>query len=225
MSTVDRVTDLVHLLERDILSGKLAPGHRLPSERELSIEHGVSRSVVREALGHLESLGLLSRVHGSGTRVERPDGRQATAGYQRFLQLAELRPQDLGEVRLPLETAIAALAAERRADEHLARLEKTQAALGNPRGSLESHAKADLEFHATVAAATGNPLFQLILEPIQQLLIESRRRTLGRYGAELAHEHHARILAAVRDRDSKAAADAMRFHIEANLKHLREVGR
>src|SRR5262245_24765393 len=150
MSTVDRVTDLAHLLERDILSGKLAPGHRLPSERELSIEHGVSRSVVREALGHLESLGLLSRVHGSGTRVEMPDGRQATAGYQRFLQLADLRPQDLGEVRLPLETAIAALAAERRSEEHLAQLEKTQVVLSNPRGSLEAHAKADLEFHTTL---------------------------------------------------------------------------
>ncbi len=224
MASLDRVTDLVHRLEGDILSGKLAPGHRLPSERELSLEHGVSRSVVREALGRLESLGLLSRVHGSGTRVETPDGRQATAGYQRFLQLADLRPQDLGEVRLPLETAIAALAAERRTEKHLARLEKTQAALGNPRGTLESHAKADLEFHTTLAAATGNPLFQLILEPIQQLLIESRRRTLGQYGAELAHEHHAKILAAVQKRDAAAAAEAMRFHIEANLQHLREVG-
>jgi DNA-binding FadR family transcriptional regulator len=166
----------------------------------------------------------LSRVHGSGTRVETPDGRQATAGYQRFLQLADLRPQDLGEVRLPLETAIAALAAQRRTEEHLARLEKTQAALGNPRGSLEAHAKADLEFHTTLAEASGNPLFQLILRPIQQLLIESRRRTLGRYGAELAHEHHATILAAVRKGDPAAAANAMRSHIEANLQHLSQVG-
>jgi GntR family transcriptional repressor for pyruvate dehydrogenase complex len=221
--SVDRVTHLVRQLEGDILSGKLPAGRRLPSERDLSSEHGVSRSVVREALGHLESLGLLSRMHGSGTRVETPNGRQATVGYQRFLQLADLRPRDLGEVRLPLETAIAALAAARRTDEHLARLEKAQAALANRRGSLESHAKADLEFHATLAAATGNPLFQLILEPIQQLLIESRRRTLGRYGAELAHQHHERIFDAVRSADSEAAEESMRRHIQANLEHLREV--
>jgi DNA-binding FadR family transcriptional regulator len=139
------------------------------------------------------------------------------------LQLADLRLQDLGEVRLPLETTIASLAAKRRTEEHLARLEKTQRALGNPRGSLDSHAKADLEFHAMLAAATGNPLLQLILEPIQQLLIESRRRTLGRYGAELAHRHHAKILAAVRLGDSDEAAQAMREHIEANLQHLRDI--
>ena len=57
---------------------------------------------------------------------------------------------------------------------------------------------------------------------IQQLLIESRRRTLGRYGSEIAHQHHARILAAVEARDAEAAAEAMRRHIETNFEHLHE---
>jgi DNA-binding GntR family transcriptional regulator len=55
-------------------------------------------------------------------------------------------------------------------------------------------------------------------------LIESRRRTLGKYGAALAYEHHARILDAVRAQDAPAASHAMRFHLEANLQHLAEVG-
>ena len=90
------------------------------------------------------------------------------------------------------------------------------------RASLEAHVKADLEFHALLAEATGNPLFGIVLTPIQELLIESRRRTVGRHGAALAHEHHARILDAVRAGDPAAAAEAMRMHLEANYRHLSE---
>jgi DNA-binding GntR family transcriptional regulator len=59
-----------------------------------------------------------------------------------------------------------------------------------------------------------------VLSPIQELLIESRRQTLGRHGAKLAHEHHARILAAVRAGDAERASLSMREHIEANFQHL-----
>jgi DNA-binding FadR family transcriptional regulator len=222
MSSADRVTQVVERLERAILSGELAPGDQLPSERRICAEMGVSRSVVREALGRLASLGLVRSVHGSGTRVEAPDGRQVSMGYQRLLRRADVRLEHLSGVRLPLEVAIAAQAAEHRGEADLARLEKAQRALANPRASLEAHVKADLEFHAALAEATGNPLFAVVLAPIQELLIESRRRTLGRHGAELAHAHHARILAAVAAGDAAAAGRAMREHLEVNLQHLAE---
>jgi GntR family transcriptional repressor for pyruvate dehydrogenase complex len=221
MSRTDHVTQLADWLEQAILSGEFRPGDLLPSERDISTQRGVSRSVVREALGRLASLGLVRSVHGSGTRVEAPSSRQVTVGYQRLLARPDFRLEDLAAVRLPLETAIAALAAERRTDDDLARMERAQKVLGNPRRSLEAHAEADLEFHAALADATRNPLFQVVLAPIQQLLIASRRRTLGRYGSDIAHRHHEKILAAVRDRDRDGAARAMREHIEANFEHLR----
>lgn len=224
MPRVDQVTRIAAELERAILAGELQPGDSLPAEREISARQGVSRSVVREALGRLTSLGLVKSVHGSGTRVAAPNSRQVTVGYERLLSQPQVRLADLAAVRLPLETAIAALAAERRTDKHLEQLEKTQAALGDEGKSLEAHARADLKFHATLADATGNPLFQTVLAPIQKLLIESRRRTLGRYGSLLAHAHHARILEAIRRQDSAAAAAAMREHIEANFRHLNETG-
>jgi DNA-binding FadR family transcriptional regulator len=224
MSRMDQVSRLADQLERAILSGELAPGDRLPSERELSEREGVSRSVVREALGRLASLGLVKSAHGSGTRVQAPTSRQVTLGYQRLLSRPDFRLEDLAEVRLPLETAIAALAAVKRTEQHLARLEETQHILGHPRGTLAAQVQADMDFHATLAEATGNPLFQTVLAPIQQLLIESRQRTLGCYGAALAHQHHARILAAVQRRDAAAASQAMREHLEANFQHLRQVG-
>lgn len=220
MSHIDRVTTLADQLERAILSGELAPGDPLPSEREISAQMGVSRSVVREAIKRLASLGLVRSVHGSGTRVEAPNSRQVTVGYQRLLTRADFRLQDLAAVRLPLETSIASLAATRRTEADLALLEKTQKVLGNLRRSLEAHVQADLDFHAALANATGNPLFQVVLTPIQELLMESRRRTLGRYGAEIAYQHHAKILDAVRAGDADAAAEAMRLHIQANFQHL-----
>jgi GntR family transcriptional repressor for pyruvate dehydrogenase complex len=222
MSRTDNVTQLADWLEQAILSGTFKPGDLLPSERDISTQRGVSRSVVREALGRLASLGLVRSVHGSGTRVEAPSSRQVTVGYQRLLARPDFCLEDLAAVRLPLETAIAALAAHRRTAADLARLEKAQKVLGNARRSLEAHARADLDFHLALADATGNPLFQVVLEPIQELLIASRRRTLGRYGAEIAHRHHEKILAAVRAGDADAASRAMREHIEANFQHLHE---
>jgi DNA-binding FadR family transcriptional regulator len=220
MLRTDRVSQVVSRFEEAILSGQLAPGDQIPSEREISAEMGVSRSVVREALNRLASLGLVRSVHGSGTLVEVPNSRQVTVGYQRLLSRPDFHLHDLAAVRLPLETTIVALAAAQRTEAHLAGLEKTQKVLGNPRRSLEAHIKADLDFHATLAEATGNPLFQVVLAPIQQLLIESRRRTLGHYGSEIAFRHHASILEAVRAGDAAGAVRAMREHIETNFQHL-----
>lgn len=222
MSRVDRVSEVVQALEDKIFQGGLAPGDPLPSERDISAQMGVSRTVVREAIGRLASLGLVRSVHGSGTRVEAPTGRQISVGFERLLRWSECRLEDLAAVRLPLETAIAASAANHRSEAHLALLDETQRTLGDPDQSLKAHVKADLEFHAILAEATGNPIFQMVLSPIQELLIESRRQTLGKHGSELAHDHHARILAAVRQGDPDLASEEMRRHIQTNFQHLHE---
>jgi D-glycero-D-manno-heptose 1,7-bisphosphate phosphatase len=216
----DRVSELVAHFEARILAGELAPGDLLPSERAISDERGVGRSTVREAISRLASLGLVRSVHGSGTRVEAPSARPITQTYERLLRRGELDLSQLAQVRLPLETTIAALAAQNRDDPHLARMAETQAALADEGATLEAHVEADLTFHAVLAEASGNPLFGLVLSPIQELLIASRRRTLGLHGARLAHEHHALILDAVTRRDPAAAAEAMRRHLEANRSHL-----
>lgn len=222
MSRVDRVSEVVQSLEDKIFGGGLNPGDPLPSEREISTQLGVSRTVVREAIGRLASLGLVRSIQGSGTRVAAPNSRQISIGYQRLLRWSDCRLEDLAAVRLPLETSIAALAATHRTAAQLVQLEETQQTLGNPAKSLKAHVKADLDFHAILAEATGNAMFHLVLAPIQELLIESRRQTLGRHGAAIAHRHHAAILAAVAAGDPQLASQAMREHIEANFQHLRE---
>ncbi|MFN4260643.1 MAG: FadR/GntR family transcriptional regulator [Gemmataceae bacterium] len=219
-SHLDRVSQVAHWLEQAILSGEWTTGQQLPSERDISARLGVSRSVVREALGRLSSLGLVRSVHGSGTRVETPTSRPITLGFERLLRRGDLRLAHLSAIRLPLETAIAELAARHRSEEHLRAMAATQAILDNPHEELETYIEADIRFHALLADATGNPLFQIVLGPIQVLLRESRRHTLSLYGAQLAHDHHGQILAAVRAGDAAAAAQAMRLHLEANSQHV-----
>jgi DNA-binding FadR family transcriptional regulator len=220
MARADRVSEVAQYIEGAILSGKWVPGDLLPSEREISAEIGVSRSVVREAIGRLSGLGLVRSIHGAGTRVEAPNDKPIAAGYRRLLRQGEVRLSDLAAVRLPLETTIARFAAQHRTDEHLQRMGRTQDILANARAGLEAHVQADLEFHAILAEASGNPLFGMVLAPIQELLIESRRRTLGKHGAALAHGHHAAILEAVAARDADGADSAMRDHLQVNFEHL-----
>jgi DNA-binding FadR family transcriptional regulator len=224
-SVEQRVSEITRHIERSIVSGERVVGDFLPAERVLCEQLGVSRSVVREALGRLSSLGLVESRHGSGTRVASPSGRDISVGYERLMRSSDAPLEDLAVVRLPLETTIAALAATNRSDAHLARLQATQRALGNPRKSLAAHVKADSQFHAILAEATGNRFLPLVLSPIHDLLIESRLKTLGRYGAALACAHHARILEAVRDRDPGEAALAMREHLTVNSRHLQELSR
>lgn len=218
----DRVTDVVERLEHLILSQQLAPGDRLPAERELCSQLNVSRSVVREAIGRLQSLGRLVSQHGSGTRVAVPSGQQVSSGYAWLLKHEAVRLEDLGAVRLPLETVIVEQAALHRTSEQLEELARTQTILGDKSQSLTAQIAADVRFHEVLAEATGNPIFRLILAPIQKLLIESRRRTLKQFGANVAYEHHADILKAVADQKPEKAVAAMQKHLRVNLKHLQD---
>ncbi|MBS0261010.1 MAG: FadR family transcriptional regulator [Planctomycetes bacterium] len=224
MKTVQqRVADVTAIIERQILSGELSVGAYLPAERTLSEQLGVSRSVVREALGRLAGVGLVESRQGSGTRVARPSGREISDGYERLMRRSAAPLEDLAVVRLPLETTMAALAASCRTDDHLTRLEDTQKILGNPRRSLAAHVKADVAFHSILAEATGNHFLPLMLTPIHDLLIESRLQTLRRYGAALAYAHHEKILLSVREQDPAGAVMAMREHLTVNSRHLQEL--
>ena len=219
-NSAERTAEITAHLEQLILSGELKADDRLPPERELAAEWQVSRSVVREAIGRLAAVGLVRSRQGSGTRIASPDGSHQRLNYQWMITQGVLRLDQLSDARLPLETTIAALAAAHRTDDHLKQLVAAQRKLAAKGETLKGQVEADMRFHAILAEATGNPIFQIILQPIQELLIEGRRRTLGRYGTKLAHEHHAQILAAVRKQDAAGAREAMRVHIAANSQHL-----
>jgi DNA-binding FadR family transcriptional regulator len=219
-TTADRVSEITAHLEKLILSGKLHTSDRLPPERELAEQWKVSRSVVREAIGRLAALGLVQSRQGSGTRIAAPDGSHQLLNYAWMLKQGLVQLEHLSTIRLPLETTIAALAAEHRSEAQLKSLREAQKAFGNPKNSLKVHVESDVRFHSVLCEATGNPLFQIILAPVQELLIESRRRALGRFGNKAAHEQHAKILDAVAKQDADAAREAMQVHILFNSQNI-----
>lgn len=219
---LDCVSKVAYHFERAILRGELQPGDRLPSERAISAEMNVSRTAVREALGRLQSLGLISRRHGSGTRVLPPDSTSVRSAYERSLRQWAGRMKDVYEVRLLLEAEIAALAARNRTAAQIAELEQTQNVLGKTGATLEERARADMRFHMVLAEATGNPMFPVVLAPVQDVLMEMTRRKRSEWPDKAAAAHE-RILAAVRAGDSEAAAGAMRDHLNYRLERIAEL--
>lgn len=193
----------------DIAAGRHVVGSLLPGERPLCEALGVGRPLLREAIRLLAARGLVETRHGQGTRVVADRSRPVAGAF------AGVEPSaaDLLELRLAVETAVAASAARRRTARDLADLEAllAEAAITT---DLERAAAIDVAFHARLAEAAGNPLFGLTLRPVSGLLRQDRPAGLRRLGTAAALADHRAILAAVRAGRPAAAAAAMRRHLE-----------
>jgi len=174
LSLVDKVTALV----RDrIAEGRLSPGDRLPSERDLGQQFGVSRTVVREAVRSLIAKGLIE-PSGRGYRIARVNSGAVTESMMVFLQGRPLSYEQIHEVRTTIEIALARLAAQRATPEDIAGM-FAQCEAMKAAAEVDSAAVADLEFHRAVAVAAHNELFLVMLDSIGDVLLDLRRRTLG----------------------------------------------
>lgn len=199
-----------------ILSGRLPEGSRLPPEKELSGRFGVSRPVVRQALQRLQGDGLLRARQGAGTWVlARPSerlGHFASSGDVPALMRCI-------EARLPLEGAAARLAAERRTPEQLARIAAAHDAFAASAEAGGMTPDADLAFHGSIAAASGNEYLLGFLHALHAALRQFMGVALGltRTGSQeraaTVVQEHAHVLDAIRLGDAEMAGMAMQFHI------------
>jgi len=203
---------LVGLIE----SGQLQVNDRLPSEAELSRRFGVSRPIVREALGRLQALGLTESRPGSGTFV-------ASNVTKLTVHFGQYSASDLNEVRRCLEVPAARLAASRRRLEDVDQLSSILSDHENA-STAEEVIGFDGQFHCAIASATGNLLFVRLLEDLQETLREQTLAvsTLRNRGAGAAREHRA-VLKAIIDRDGDAAAAAMEQHLDAVERAIRRI--
>ena len=214
-SLTSRVT--VHL-EGLIVDSHLRPGDRLPSERHLATQFGVSRTVIREAVRSLAAKGLVDVRSGSGTVVGAQPFDSAAESIGLLLNLGvssgRLDLDKIMEVRRMLEVEIAGLAARRASPEDIAGLE---AILREAESGLDedTFVRTDVDFHTTLARATHNELFLVMLGSIGDVLVQIRRlgwRTPS--AATRALVHHRTVLDCVMQGNVEGARRAMNAHMD-----------
>ena len=195
-----------------IAANGLAPGDRLPPERELATRLGVSRATLSQALVALEVIGVVAVRHGDGTVITRSPGRS------RIVEAIRAHADRLPEIidtRDALETKIAALAAERRTDEDLARIDDALVAMEADVASGGRGVEGDERFHGAVTTAAHSLLLARLMDEIGDLIRETRIESLSqpdRPRNSLAG--HRAVTRAIRDGDAAAAAAAMHAHVE-----------
>jgi GntR family transcriptional regulator, transcriptional repressor for pyruvate dehydrogenase complex len=202
-----------------VLEGTLRPGDKLPPERELAEQFGVSRTAVREAVKALREKGLVEIQPGRGTFITNSTSEVMRDSLDLIMRVSLNNGVfNLNEVRTLLEPGIAALAAERISEEEIKVLEQAVAAMDAAMSDAEAFAGADLEFHLVLARATQNPLIPILLDPVVDLLREHRKRIfLVEGGPQRGQYHHRQILAAIKKHDAVAARQAMGNHMQQVL--------
>jgi GntR family transcriptional repressor for pyruvate dehydrogenase complex len=212
-----RYEEIAEHLELSILSDRIAVGSRLPSERDLMEQFGVGRSTVREALFRLQRMGLITLSQGAPARAARPTAEamvsELSGAARHFLSIPD-GVRHFQHARTMFEVSLAREAALRADDTKLARLSEALAANRAAIGNQERFIQTDLDFHATLARMTGNPIFTALTQALAEWL-GKQREVSARGGATQmdVYEQHAAIYDAIAARDAVRAQQAMEDHL------------
>ncbi|MBS1860283.1 MAG: FadR family transcriptional regulator [Actinobacteria bacterium] len=217
--------DVAALLRERVEDGQYPPGSRLPAERQLAEELGVSRPTVREALAAMELMGVVDTHAGAGTFV-REKGVEAD-GAGAAIRAPDASPSEILQVRLLIEPGTTRLATVNWDRQSLA-------AIARPLHALERAAEArsaahptkeDRQFHAAIAQASGNDVLTSILSPLWETMSQSLWRSLKEKGwsaanTEAVAREHREIYEAIRGRDPDLAGFTMEKHIRGVIESL-----
>ncbi|GAB2867184.1 FadR/GntR family transcriptional regulator [Pseudoduganella ginsengisoli] len=213
---------LVEAITASIKGGELKPGDKLPTESVIMDLHGVSRTVVREAISHLQAAGLVQTKHGIGTFVLEPPSQPLRISADTVRTIGDVLA--ILELRISLETEAAWLAASRRSETQLAAMGEALAKI-LAGGSVE----ADVQFHLLIAQATGNRYFVDILAALGTHIIPRARANTAHLAQddpahylERVNREHEDIFNAIKRQDAEAARAAMRTHLSNSRERLRK---
>jgi GntR family transcriptional repressor for pyruvate dehydrogenase complex len=207
--------DVVDQIEHAILRGDIKRSARLPSERDLIEQFGVSRSTIREALRVLQSRGLVEVRHGDpgGPIVRADPGASVATVLSALFRAEQIKLADVIQFRMVVESAAAGFAATSSA-RSIAAIRKTYEDMKKTK-TWDEQIEADVLFHRRVAEASKNPLFVLVVDALHQFnsiatwlsrrdLDEARQQTL---------EVHGMILSAIEAGDAEKASSLSRDHL------------
>ena len=214
----DRLSDQIAKdIEARVLSGELAIGDRLPSERDLMAHYGVGRPAVREALLWLNKTGMLSVSNGDRSRVTEPDPRellQLLSGAARMLVSRNSGIRQFQKTRTFVEVAIVREAVRQASEEDIADLAELLAQNEASAEDIALFSRTDDAFHHRIASIAQDPLLDALYHVVLELLEDQRRMSLSHPEAlSKAMEAHRQIFEAIRDRDADRAEAAMRAHL------------
>lgn len=212
-------SDVARRLEAFVLDGGYKPGDKLPSERDLALKFGVSRTAIREGIKLLTQNGLLQSSVGRGLYVGDLSTEPVLSSLNVLLRLGGGTVRDVVQVRNALEVLAARLAAIHATDDQLAELASLVAIMAQKRANLESYGREGPQFHLVMAQASQNPLIVALLEPALALMYRVERTALypgpsSTPGTQRGLDNHYRILEALKQRDPDAAAAAIENHCE-----------
>ncbi|WDP90579.1 MAG: FadR family transcriptional regulator [Desulfobacter sp.] len=213
-----RISDQVFDQIRELIyRGKLKPGEKLMTERELAQAMGVSRTTIRDAIQRLAAMGLIVQKQGQGTFVKTVDETMDTP-LAKAMEAQDASLKDLLEVRMGLECNAAALAAKRADATDITALNQSIIEMTEEVNSGRLGTEADTAFHMAVAYAAKNPLHILIMRNFYDYLFHGIKENLASLYEEPGNideilKQHQAILEAIKGRDPAKAYAAMREHI------------
>ncbi|MEW6137565.1 MAG: FadR/GntR family transcriptional regulator [Thermodesulfobacteriota bacterium] len=217
---IERVSEKVaQQIKKAISDGIFKVGDRLPSERDLVEQMGVSRPSIREAIQLLELQGMVETVHGGGSVVRNIAEQDIQKPIETFLREDRQRVLELTHVRAFMEKWAARQAASQRSEEELERMGRYLREMEKDFDRGRVRPDIDFKFHSEIAAATHNTIFVHLMDSIHQLVkysvqVHREEVFLARESQEIILNHHRKIFSAIRNRLPETAESAMAEHLE-----------
>ena len=219
---------VVAYITDSIRNGSITPGDKLPTESEIMRLQGVSRTVVREAISHMQAAGLVETRHGIGTFVLEPPAAQQHLGIDPATIVTMRDVLAILELRISLETESAGLAATRRTETQLQQIRSALDTFQHAAATGENAVASDVQFHLQIAQASGNRYFHDILNHLGTNIIPRARINSAKFAQdepssymERVNREHEDIFNAIARQDSESARAAMRTHLSNSRERLR----
>lgn len=201
-------------IRADIMDGKFKTGSKIPSEPDLMLQYDVGRSTIREAIKSLSHSGILTVKQGYGTIVndilnEPIEERLKNSDFQ-----------EINEVRALLEKEIVSLAVKNRTSEQLLIIEKAlqQRKEAIVEGNHEACITADIEFHTSIAAASGNKVLFDLYKSFTSIIRDffTRREPSGLTQFAMSHHLHETLLNAIQEQNIAQATSTITYILNNN---------
>lgn len=206
-------------IRNELAAGRLKVGSRLPSERALSEQFGVSRNTLREALRSLEHAGLIRLQKGAsgGAFISERSGEAIVNGLLDLFRVGSIHPAQLTEARIWLESVVVREACQRATDADLAELHRNinEAEAAFERGDFDTRVQQHLNFHRILARMTGNPIMVIVMDGVLSVLLMFVR-SIGDYQNAYVLPSRRRFMKHMEQREVEAAVAEM----ESSLKRL-----